>query len=120
VKVIFSILNEILHHQEKDLEISQAQYAVATAAAELADSCDSTEFAAGLTRNQLEDLAGLRRTVSSLEQEVNHLRTQNASLQGELDSLVSVRMRSGRKIMLRCLYELNCENRAKASTQTNA
>lgn len=71
------------------MEVSQAQYAVATAAAELADSCDSSELAAGLTRNQLEDLAGLRRTVSSLEQETSNLRTQNASLQRELESFVS-------------------------------
>ncbi|KAK3755759.1 hypothetical protein QZH41_019985 [Actinostola sp. cb2023] len=68
---------------EKDLEVSHAQYAVAAAAAELADPCDSLN--SSLNKNQLEDLLGLRRTTSSLENEVSTSQAHNASLQEELD-----------------------------------
>jgi len=89
VHLSISTFNRLLiFSQEKDLEVSNAQYAVAAAAAELAEPCDSLN--SSLNKNQLDDMLGLRRTVSTLEHEVLTLKEQNASLQEELNRAVSM------------------------------
>lgn len=77
-------------HQEKDLEVSQASLAVAHAAAELASSetSDLSSVSASLTGQQLEELAQLRRTVTSLHEELDVLRSMNTELQDEIELAV--------------------------------
>lgn len=73
--------------QEKDLEVANAQYAVAAAAAELAEPCDSLN--SSLNRDQLEDMLGMRKNISGLEYQVSTLKEQNNILQQELNRSVS-------------------------------
>lgn len=74
---------------EKDLEVSQASLAVAHAAAELAgsDTTDLSSVPASLTSQQLEELEQLRRTVKSLHEELDVLRSLNTELQNEIETV---------------------------------
>ena len=81
----------IAYFQEKDLEVCQASLAVAHAAAELAAGSDTEDIPsvpAILTGQQLEELEQLRRTVTSLHEELDVLRSMNTEQQNELDSMV--------------------------------
>ncbi|KAL9962850.1 hypothetical protein ACROYT_G031996 [Oculina patagonica] len=81
--------DEKIEKLEKDLEVSQASLAVAHAAAELAssDTSDLTSVPASLTSQQLDELAQLRRTVTSLHEELDVLRSMNTELQNEIESV---------------------------------
>ena len=63
---------------------------MAHAAAELAssDTSDLSSVPASLTSQQLEELAQLRRTVTSLHEELDVLRSMNTELQNEIESMV--------------------------------
>ena len=71
------------------MAISQASLAVASAAATLADS-DTTDHhvTAGLTGHRYEEFEQLETTIRSLHEEVNVLRSHNASLTAELENEV--------------------------------
>ena len=77
--------------QEKDLEVCQASLAVAHAAAELttSDPSELPSVPAILTSQQLDELAQLRRTVTTLHEELDVLRSMNTELQNEIESVVS-------------------------------
>lgn len=77
--------------QEKDLEVCQASLAVAHAAAELAtsDPSELSSVPASLTSQQLDELEQLRRTVTTLHEELDVLRSMNTELQNEIESVVS-------------------------------
>ena len=64
---------------------------MAHAAAELAtsDASELPSVPASLTSQQLDELAQLRRTVTSLHEELDVLRSMNTELQNEIESVVS-------------------------------
>ena len=71
------------------MAIAQASLAVASAAATLADAdAADTHAPAAPTGQRYEELEQLQRTVQSLHEEVNVLRSHNASLTEELDKEV--------------------------------
>ena len=78
--------------QEKDLEVTQASLAVAHAAAELcgSDSPDLVSVPGSITGQQLDELEQLRRTVASLHEELNVLKSINTDLKNELDTVVGI------------------------------
>ena len=82
----------LFYCQEKDLEVSQASLAVAHAAAELAgsDTTDLSSASASLTSQQLEELEQLRRTVTSLHEELDVLRSLNTDLENEIEAVVRI------------------------------
>ena len=84
-------IHEIVSFQEKDLEVCQASLAVAHAAAELttSDPSELPSVPAILTSQQLDELAQLRRTVTTLHEELDVLRSMNTELQNEIESVVS-------------------------------
>ena len=84
------LLIDCFFFQEKDLEVCQASLAVAHAAAELAgsDTSDLLSAPASLTSQQLEEMEQLRRTVTSLHEELDVLRSLNTELQNEIEAVV--------------------------------
>lgn len=70
----------------------QASLAVAQAAAELAAGSETAEIpsvSVSLTSQQLEELEHLKRTVTSLQEELDVLRNLNAELENEMEVMVS-------------------------------
>ena len=76
------------------MEVSQASLAVANAASILSDheSGDSKVFPAGMTGQELNELQQSKLALSSLQEEVESLRSQNSSLRAELVSQVRLTM----------------------------
>lgn len=81
--------DEKIEKLEKDLEVCQASLAVAHAAAELttSDPSELPSVPAILTGQQLDELAQLRRTVTTLHEELDVLRSMNTELQNEIESV---------------------------------
>ena len=70
--------------------MSQASLAVANAASILSDSdTDEKEFSRDMTGRDLSELQQSKLAVSSLQEELESLKSQNSSLRSELTALVS-------------------------------
>ena len=110
---------EIVSFKEKDLEVCQASLAVAHAAAELttSDPSELPSVPAILTSQQLDELAQLRRTVTTLHEELDVLRSMNTELQNEIESVV--RKEFGLVLHVDIVLEgSGCEARQTSKEQT--
>lgn len=77
--------------KERDLEVSQASLAVANAASILSeqDTAGEKSFPLDLTNLELNELQQTKMALSSLQEEIQSLRSQNSALRAELASQVS-------------------------------
>lgn len=76
--------------KERELEVAQASLAVANAASILSeqDSSGRKSFSQDLSELELNELQQSKMALSSLQEEVQSLRSQNSSLRAELASQV--------------------------------